>query len=652
MTLISYRPGRRTVAVTVLGAMLVAVAAWHYASLYRDATGARAAVLELEDTMSVMADLGLDATTEDLDAIDRQLGDARAKVDRAQTRMHWDPLLQGARWLPIAGDQVVAADAFLRMADDLLAVGDETVLLAREAFEARDAREALADDAKEPLTTTALDLLDRAGPRLDRIDTLLDDAVAARLEIGDRRLLGPLDEARTKIDEQLPGILELVDQARVARGVVPELLGFEGERRYLLLSLNNAELLPGGGLVTAAGILTVRDGDIVDTTFHDSRSWLPAYQATGGEFIPAPDPLQRHLLKDYSWSIGVSNWDPDFTVWAYQALEFFELAWGPQDVDGVVAVDLNVLQALLGLTGEQTVEAPGFGQISLTSENAIMELERVTRAPEDTWRRSKAAVGALQEALLRDVLELPTSKWSDLADTVQQLGDGRHMQALFFDEGAQRLVRDLGWDGHLVIPAEGDYLHLNEASVNSTKLNLVFAPEATYDIEVTALGTARHELTLRYENTVREWAEGLDPDFVTDLMYDGHYGGFLRAFVPADATSLRASLDGQPAPIEDTGSTGSHQWFGVYVPVPPDAAREATLAWSVPLATVDADTYTLTLQKQPGTDGLCIDLRIHRDGAPATVAVTGGTRDGDRVCLTTDVTVRATFPPATPPATP
>src|SRR3546814_337811 len=128
-----------------------------------------------------------------------------------------------------------------------------------------------------------------------------------------------------------------------------------------------------------------------------------------------------------------------------------------------------------------------------------MELERVTRAPSDTWRRSKAAVGALQDALLRDVLDLPASRWSELVEVMHELGDERHVQVLLFEDDAQRLVADLGWDGRMLAPS-GDYLHLNEASVNSTKLNAVFAPSATYEIEVTALGTARHHLVLRYED--------------------------------------------------------------------------------------------------------------------------------------------------------
>lgn len=640
----------RSVLLAALGLALLGVGAWHYGSLYRDATAARAAIFELEDSARVTAELGLDASPAHLDVIDAQLSEAQAHIDGAQWRLRWDPFLRGAQWLPVVGDQIVAAGAFLEIGDALVEVGKEGSNLARTALETREDRQATVAAGggsganSAPLTATALDLLEDAGPSLERIDLLLERIVAERVELGDRRLLGPLHEARARIDEELPGIVEMVNQASTVQSILPELMGFEGERRYLLLSLNNAELMPGGGLVTGAGIITVQDGDVVETSFRNSGSWLPTWQENGGEFIEAPAPLQRHLLKDYPWNLGVSNWDPDFTIWAHQALEFYELAWGPQEIDGIVAVDLDVLEALLEVTGEQTIEAPGFGDVRLTSDNAVMELERVTRAPSDTWRRSKAAVGLLQEALLRDILELPASRWTDLVEAVQRLGDERHLQALFFTPAAQQLVTDIGWDGRLLAPTGGDYLQFNEASVNSTKLNVVFAPTATYDIEVTALGTARHHLLLRYENTVREWARDYDEELVSRLMFDGQYGGYLRPFVPHDATRFSATIDGAPAVIEDEGASAHHRWFGVYLPVPPDAVREAGLSWSHPTATDDPRTYELVIQKQPGTDGMCIELNVHRDGVPAAIEVTGGAEDDEgRICLTSDVTIRAEF---------
>ena len=629
----------RTLLLAGLVLAVLTFASWHYVTLYREAMGARDTLLSMEQRVNA---IGLDVEPADLVATRLDLEEASTGIESARAHMRWDPILQGASWVPGIGDQVDAASDFLDIAASLAEMGLIATDLASEGIEIRDRQPSGAIDS--PMLSAAVALVQDSRPSIERLRLLADAAVARRIEIGDAPLLGPLDDARARLDQQLPRLLAGIEQAAQAQVLLPQLLGFEGEQRYLLLSLNNSELMPGGGLVTVAGILAIDDGQITQIASHDSASWVARWEELGGTPIEGPGPLERYLLKGHSWNLGLSNWDPDFQTWALEARQFYELAWGEQDIDGVIAVDLFVLQDLLDIVGAQTIEAPGFGDVRLTSENAALELERVTRAPSDTWRRTKAAVGTLQGALLQEVMSLPARELVTLAETMRQLADERHLQVLLFDPDAQRIVAEFGWDGRLVTDT-GDFLHFSEASVNSTKLNTVFAPEAVYHIEVTPLGTARHELQLRYHNTVREWAEDRDPALVAHLMYEGQYGGYLRAFVPPDATSFAVSIDGTATGIEDEGAADDHRWFGTFLPVAAGATREASLAWSVPLATRDTGRYELHIQKQPGTAGMCIELSVEREGqAATTLDVTGGTRDQQgRYCLTTDLSVIATF---------
>jgi hypothetical protein len=154
-------------------------------------------------------------------------------------------------------------------------------------------------------------------------------------------------------------------------------------------------------------------------------------------------------------------------------------------------------------------------------------------------------------------------------------------------------------------------------------------------------------------NPMNEWEVGKDPLLVRKLMFDGQYGGYLRAITPQGAVGLGTALDGEARGIEDAGLDGPYQWFGMFMPLLSGQRREATLRWTVPLATAapGASSYELLIQKQPGTHGLCLDLAVSREGQPAaTLELTGGTRDaGGRVCLTSDVEVRAEFGGAAAP---
>ena len=620
----------------LLAATAVVLAGWHYWVIASSLLGARDDLLAIEDQLR---ELGLDIEQSDLDAAPRAWRAPRhASSERRRTSIVTRCSLIAGR-LPAIGEQVDATNHLLEMASIVVALGDEASSLGGEIVEAREATE---DGA--PLTASFVDLLTEAGPQLDRIATLVDDLVAERFALGDAALLPPLDDARAQIDEQLPGLANVVERALYARESTGAMLGFEGERRYFVIALNDLELLPGGGLVTTVGVMTVRDGLPVSIELDNTGRWKPDWDDQGGPFIEPPGPLQRYLLRDWPWTLGTTAWSPDFPTWAQQTIEVYSLVYGDPEVDGVVAVDLHVLEELIALTGPQELEIPGYGDVTFTEDNAVLELERVTRQPFEAGQDKKAPVGDLATQVILDVLGLPADRWVDLATTVQELGDERHLQLLFFDPREQTLVRDLGWSGSLETPAT-DFMHFSEASVNSTKLNLLMHPEGTYRIEVSELGDARHELRLRYHNPLPEWQQGRDPELVRRLMLGGVYGGYLRVLAPDDAVGFAVELDGEPYGIEDLGNEGVYRWFGTFLHLPAGETREVAMSWSVPLAThsTSASDYELFIQKQPGTDGMCLDIEVANAGGDVVpIDVEGGRQDCDgRTCLTTDVVVRA-----------
>lgn len=624
--------------VTVTVAAVVGGSGWHYWTLYRSVAAARDDVYAAQGLLS---DAGLDITRGDLDRADGDLASAERNIRRTKRHLDYDPLVRLAGVVPGVKDQVEASHDLVDIAEALVATGRDASIAGRKAVELRE-----NPPAGQPLTRSLVDLSADTGADLDRIAANVRRAVAKRREIGDRALLPPLSRVRARIDRDLPRVARSVEQLNQSRALLPGFLGFVGDRRYLVLALNNGELLPGGGLVTAAGVLPLREGVHGKLDFTDSTQWKDTYEEKGGRYITPPGPLDRFLLRGYTWNLLVSNWSPDFPTWSQQALEFYELVHGPQRVDGVVAVDLNVFERLLRVTGPKTIDVQGFGSVTFTPENAILELERLTRNAFDKGADRKSVIGDLAEQLLADVLKLPSERWADAVDVFRKLGEERHIQILSFHPEEQTIIRDVRWDGRL----EGtgaDFVHFNEASVRSTKLNLIITPEASYAIDVDDLGTAHHTLTVRYANPLPEWQKGKDPALVNNLMLEGIYGGYLRVFSPVGTTGAGVLLNGLPGGIEDSGSDAGREWFGTFLPVEPGEEAVVTLSWSVPFATESGGTarYALYVQKQPGTGGLCMDLAVTRNGQPArTLTIEGGERDGQgRVCLVTDLRVSAEF---------
>ncbi|MBI2911069.1 MAG: DUF4012 domain-containing protein, partial [Chloroflexi bacterium] len=84
-----------------------------------------------------------------------------------------------------------------------------------------------------------------------------------------RRLEAPL----AKVRDRLPALRAALQDAAQAAPFVPALLGTEGPRTYLLLLQNSTELRATGGFITAVGVLTVENGQLVRQEFRNSFNW-------------------------------------------------------------------------------------------------------------------------------------------------------------------------------------------------------------------------------------------------------------------------------------------------------------------------------------------------------------------------------------------
>ena len=629
-------PFARSLGVFFVLALLIGAGTWNYWSMYTTADDIERDVNRLEALLAETEAAFLESEPETIRATSERLDQ---HVTELQTRMRWDPLMNVARPLPGVGGQVSAAREFADMASATAAIGIEVASIA-------EAAERLQNNQGEggPLTESLIAFLDEIADPVNRLDSETDRLLAHRYSIGDRALLPPLARSRDRIDGRLPELVNTAERLALARDVLPGLLGFEDERRYLVLLLNDGQLLPGGGLVTAAGTLVIDRGVPSPVEFVDSTGWLSSWENRGGDYIEPPGPLDRYLLRGYSWNLLVSNWSPDFPTWSQQALEFYELVHGQQDVDGVIALDLTVLERLLALTGPQDLEVEEEGVVQFTEENAILELQALTREAHEPGDDRKSVIGDLADVMLRELLSLPADDLTEAAASVLDLGRERSWQMLSFHPAEQTLLRDLRFDGAMN-DAQGDYLQINEASVRSTKLNLVIQPEGRYEIDVDELGNAHHRLELHYANTLPEWSEGKDPELVRRLMLRGLYGGYLRVFTPESVVSPRASRDGDVLGVEDVGSDGGQSWWGVHFTVPSGETTELVLEWATPLATPESDRYELFIQKQPGASSICLDVEVTRGGTPAQqLHIDGGNIDGSgRVCVSSDVQVEAAF---------
>ncbi|CAB4774125.1 unannotated protein [freshwater metagenome] len=233
----------------------------------------------------------------------------------------------------------------------------------------------LSNDGIGPLAETATQL-DRLLPQDGRIDTAAvsdlrapiataaQALAAAEADLAAEDSSGFVGRFRVKYRELttlVSDAAQAMDSAQVTVGLLPDLLGQDGPRSYLLVFQNNAEIRATGGLPGAMSVLEVDDGAIA-LGRQDSA-------AAFGERDEPVLPLTDEEVEVYSEKLGTFMLDANFTPDWPRAAELIRARWEevhPEELDGVLTLDTIAVSYLLGATGPVDV-----GPYTLTADNAV-----------------------------------------------------------------------------------------------------------------------------------------------------------------------------------------------------------------------------------------------------------------------------------------
>lgn len=342
-----HRPWRT--AVLTLVTVLVLSVGW----LAFRGVQAATALVHAEQIVGEMRTSLSDVSTE---AVVARLPELTADAARARSATS-DPLWRAAALLPGVGPNFAAVATISAALDDV----------ARMALPTLDKIDAIG--AAQGLRGTDgridLDPLVSAAPALARAAATVATAEASVAGIDTGRLVGRLAGPVTQMQAGLTEVSGLLDGAARFSALLPPMLGADGPRTYLLLSLNSAELRTAGGIVGAVAVLRAENGtlDVVE-------------QRTTADFPSVPEPvlpLSDDELRVHTDRLG--RWlqntvlTPDFPRTAELVAQFWRDNAGGE-IDGVIATDPVAVSYLLEATG--AVVEPG--GLSLDASNFLPEL--------------------------------------------------------------------------------------------------------------------------------------------------------------------------------------------------------------------------------------------------------------------------------------
>ncbi|MEW6567729.1 MAG: DUF4012 domain-containing protein, partial [Chloroflexota bacterium] len=326
------RPRLRWIALGAVVLLLIAAGVEGYRT-YRLAADLRAAAAELQAmAQGDPATLDLQAAA---DLVHRARRDAEGL--RARTRI-LAPLTDRLQWVPRYGPTLAAAAPAADYVACLTAAADE-VLAAVQPLLASNAP--VAPGSGTPLSARLVEVLVAAGPRLETAQRLLQQVQALRRSFNPDDLPAAFRDDLDQADRLLP----LAEQALTVLRLLPELLGAEAPRTYVLVAQNQDELRATGGFISGIGTVVIDHGRIAGLSIGDSYS-VDNLSLT---YPPAPPPLERYMQAG-QWLVRDANWSPDFPTSALQIRELYTYSTGTQ-TDGVIAFDLTALARILAVTG-------------------------------------------------------------------------------------------------------------------------------------------------------------------------------------------------------------------------------------------------------------------------------------------------------------
>lgn len=349
---------------------------------------------------------------------------ARLAVDASEAhQLTSDPVWALASRTPWIGPQLAAFGTVAAASDELLR--ESLLPLATAA-------QNLSVDALRPvggrIDTSALSGL--VAPAEDAA-TRAADAAAAVQDIDRTPLIGAVGSAVDRADDLFSTVSTAVDTLSRTSRLLPDMLGQNGARTYLVLVQNNAEWRSLGGIAGAAVVVHTDGGRLSLIGTLSSRDLPRGFDTP---VVTLPDEVTKiYDTKPARYFQNLTQ-IPDFSVDGPIAREMYRLKTG-SDIDGVLSVDPVVLSYLLKTTGPVALPTGD----SLTADNAVplllneVYLRYANPADQDAF--FAGAAGAVFQALADG-----RGSASGLIDALTRAGEEHRLLAWSTHHDEQALI--------------------------------------------------------------------------------------------------------------------------------------------------------------------------------------------------------------------
>ncbi|WP_411721982.1 DUF4012 domain-containing protein [Mycetocola sp.] len=494
---------RKTASTPLLLALVVLIFGMVTVSLWIGIRGASAAS-ELSTARSFASALRTEM-------VDGNVQDATTTLGRAATHtqaavlLTSDPVWRAVELVPVVGSNLSAVRVSAQAVDDLVTEVAATLLpLAGELNASSFAGTSIPLEPLQEMAPGATKARDAA------------EAIAGRVaEIETGSTLPFVRKAVTELTDLVGDVTTTVQSIQRATALMPGMLGADGQRNYLVLFQNSAELRASGGVSGATAVLAASGGNLA-LAAQKSIMDYPVLPEPALPLSPVEVELYSTLL---ARQIQDVNRTPDFSRTGAIAKTMAEPVVGMR-IDGVVTIDPYVLSYVLTATGPVRLDN---GAI-LSSDNAVQmllsDIYDTVKQPADQDRFFASVARAAFTALNSD-----TVNPARLLSAIVRAGDEGRIRIWSADGAEQSALAETTL---AAVPDESDPVlgvYLNDA----TGAKMSFYLDRFVTVSCERVGVQR--VTVQLTNEAPADAATSLPAFVTGGSLFGVPAGSIRTQV-------------------------------------------------------------------------------------------------------------------------
>ena len=414
----------------------------------------------------------------------------------------------------------------------------------------------------------------------------------------------------TRGQNQIGEIVAIMREFNLEFETLLTLLGDKVPHRYLVLFQNNHELRATGGFIGSYMLIDINDGLITKMDAKD------VYESDGQltEIIIPPPGIDKVAKRLY---LRDANYSPDFPTSAEKIMWFLEHS-GQPSVDTVIAIDQNVVEEILKITGPITLENFPFQIKSNTFNNLI-----------SYYIEAKISKTGTPKQMLFDFIPvfkeklLNVKNLIELKNTIVKLSKSKNIQAYSKDTKVQNLIEKLNLDGSLKKPQpKSDYLAVISTSIGGNKSDGFIGSFIDHKTKIDSSGGITNTLSITKEHNwnadslpnlhdlIDRYGTGdLDLNSLLFILGQGRNLDYMRVYVPLGSKLIKFENIENIEVSKDLGYTV----FGFTFPeVESGKFEKVTLKYELPF-NLDFDKnskYLFTAEKQAGASDIILQKTV------------------------------------------